>query len=125
MLANGLIYLLNGGGLILYQAKCIFQQGYANMFKYLIVIGLICDFLGVLFWNYEVQIPKRGVIGKILNWYIRRKSRSKNKNQIPRASTFGYQNEIIHESRFKLGLALLAIGFILQIIGTVGTLWLN
>jgi hypothetical protein len=77
--------------------------------------------VGVLLWNNEVRIPTRGFIGKILNWFIRRKSQSKNKNERRISSTFGYKNEIVLEYRFKLGRALLAIGFILQMIGTVST----
>ncbi len=91
------------------------------MFKYLIFIEIICGFVGGLLLISEVQIPIGGIIKKILNSYIRRKSRSKNKNERHIATAFDYKNEILHKFRFKLGLVLLAIAFLLQLI----TWWLS
>lgn len=72
--------------------------------------------MGSLLLIPEVTIP---IPKKILNWHIKRKSCSKNKNEGFITTAFDYKSEIAHKVRFWLGLRLIAIGFLLQLIGAM------
>jgi len=110
------------------------------MFKYLIVIGLMCGFFGGILLIYDIRPTLRDkiTVEEALDRNHRRKEYPENILSVmvdiikgrkefklletePNKILHHNEREKEHEIRFKLGVIAISIGFLLQIIGIVGT----
>lgn len=115
------------------------KQGQANMFKYLTIAGLICNFIGslLLIFDIRLSLKDKTTINEALDRDTKRKKRletlsedifskiiclikgrKKLKWRVSPVDEVLYQDMIEkeHVNRLKWGFTLMLIGFLLQLI---------